>query len=107
MSFFASKQFIAYPKMSASSSDAPWNLFGPLMTEYSTVVHWISLACFGVGLMLFIPIILLIVLDLVLWMWRTVSNDSPAPSRDPRPAAAPNPHPTAIATGLDKATLRC
>lgn len=45
MSFFASKLFVPYTTMSESSPDAPWNLFGSLLTEYSSVVHWISLVC--------------------------------------------------------------
>ncbi|KAI8723989.1 hypothetical protein NCS52_00255700 [Fusarium sp. LHS14.1] len=108
MSFFASKLFVPYTTMSESSPDAPWNLFGSLLTEYSSVVHWISLVCFGVGLVLFVPIVLLIIFDLVVWAWRTASNSSPASPRDSKPTAvASNTNATAIATGIDKATLRC
>ncbi|KAF4461939.1 hypothetical protein FALBO_11256 [Fusarium albosuccineum] len=93
--------------MYQSSSDSSWNLLGPLQTEYSSVVHWISLVCFGLGLMLFLPIMLFIALDLFLWMWRTASNRTPPSSCDPKPAVNTNSNPAAIATGLDKATLRC
>ncbi|KAI6760972.1 hypothetical protein HG530_009832 [Fusarium avenaceum] len=31
--------------MPQTSTDAPWNLFGPLLTEYSTIVNLISLVC--------------------------------------------------------------
>ncbi|KAM0426697.1 hypothetical protein ACHAPT_008013 [Fusarium lateritium] len=93
--------------MSESSPDAPWNLFGPLLTEYSSVVHWISLICFGLGLMLFVPIVLFIIFDLVVWAWRTASNSSPASPRDSKPAVASNTNTATIATGIDKATLRC
>ena len=45
MSFFTSRQAVALPIMPHTSSEASWNLFGPLMTEYSTVVNLISLIC--------------------------------------------------------------
>ncbi|KAI6748079.1 hypothetical protein HG531_008621 [Fusarium graminearum] len=69
--------------MSRMSSEASWNLFSPLMTEYSSIVNLISLVCLGLGLMLFVPVILLVIFDFVLWMWRNICNENPPPTDEP------------------------
>ncbi|KAG5751925.1 hypothetical protein H9Q69_001151 [Fusarium xylarioides] len=107
MSFFTSKQAVALPILPQMSSDASWTFFGPLMTEYSSIVNLISLVCLGLGLMLFIPVLLLVIFDLFLWMWRNISNTNPPSIVDSEPdsVVTTNPHAAAIATGIDKASL--
>ncbi|KAL3590553.1 hypothetical protein FPOAC2_12747 [Fusarium poae] len=105
MSFFISKQSVALPRMSVMSSEASWNLFSPLMTEYSSIVNLISLVCLGLGLMLFVPVILLVIFDFCLWTWRNLCNDNPPPTDEPDTVVTTNPHAAAIATGIDKASL--
>ncbi|KAL4729068.1 hypothetical protein ACLX1H_003476 [Fusarium chlamydosporum] len=105
MSFLTSKQAIALPRMSHVSSEASWNLFSPLMTEYSSIVNLISLVCLGLGLMLFVPVILLVIFDLFLWMWRNICNEDPPPVVEHETVVTTNPHAAAIATGIDKASL--
>ncbi|KAF5001478.1 hypothetical protein FGRMN_1009 [Fusarium graminum] len=91
--------------MPQSSTDAPWNLFGPLLTEYSTIVNLISFVCLGLGLMLFVPVMLLVIFDLCLWMWRNISNKNPPPTVESDTIITTNPHAAAVATGIDKASL--
>ncbi|KAF4447560.1 hypothetical protein F53441_8944 [Fusarium austroafricanum] len=87
--------------------DASWNFFGPLMTEYSSIVNLISLVCLGLGLMLFIPVILLVMFDLFLWMWRNLNNKEPPSTvdSDTDSVVTTNPHAAAVATGIDKGSL--
>ncbi|KAH8722180.1 hypothetical protein BGZ61DRAFT_530637 [Ilyonectria robusta] len=67
--------------MSQSPQDSSWNLLGPLVTEYSFVVHCISLVCFCLGLLFLIPITVLIILDLFLWVWRMYRTPTPPNER--------------------------
>ncbi|WZH41683.1 uncharacterized protein QYS62_002638 [Fusarium acuminatum] len=105
MSFFTSKQAVALPRMPQTSTDAPWNLFGPLLTEYSTIVNLISLVCLGLGLLLFVPVFLLVIFDLFLWMWRNINNKNPPAIVESDAIVTTNPHAAAVATGIDKASL--
>ncbi|RGP75662.1 hypothetical protein FLONG3_5639 [Fusarium longipes] len=91
--------------MSHMSTEASWNIFGPLMTGYSSIVNLISLVCLGLGLMLFVPVILLVIFDFFLWTWRNLCNKNPPPTVEPDTVVTTNPHAAAIATGIDKASL--
>ncbi|KAH7151782.1 hypothetical protein B0J13DRAFT_619401 [Dactylonectria estremocensis] len=92
--------------MSQSLQDSARNLLGPLATEYSFIVHCISLVCFGLGLIFLIPITILIILDLFLWLWRMFRAPSTPHSSKPSSPVATEPKPSGLATGLDTPTLR-